>query len=907
MDYYYALLDSYKLLKQRKLKLSVDEMTGRLYMDDASILSYLTTHATGGTSKDPKIVLGNIRLFNPKDDSQSVTGMLGQVGARLVVSGTLEPYDSLNDTGKKIIDRIKGQEEEDVENTPTENPVLRAELDLASEAWGAFVKEEEGFKESMFPGLKAKAGRLASSVVNLLAKGSEVKGFGGDKPQDVVEQMMNTPCEGDPWANYDPNQYGYDARFPTGLPDPTEDECNTTKINAAKDLAALGTILKQFKADGGKFTSETARQFAQLSPNLMITNSGIKFGEVYIFHKTASNSRIDVLRNAVDQLNAGAEEYNAEWTGHPEGMIPLVAAVPTAGGINRASRGTAAEVIVGISVTMMNLTRNLERAKGNKKKRDAAINKARLEINRILKAAKKKTDGEHTLESLRKMFELGSDVDLGIKLAMGDDQSASVNYFNEIGEFFLSKGMKEADLRDLLLNAGKDIGTALVLLAYANKHFDYQLFGDLIPEDVQQEGQTGSTDLGAKTDVGVNYGVSDCGAVQEHYGNLLNEEQKEHYKLGNCSEEGEHDGEDSFQKNNGVGLEDLTQTVDKDPEDESQGKKCYVGVEIKTLDNLQSNKGYGQSSNSRSRDLFTPGKAGCSDKLDTSNENDASKEFIALHERRMAGCGVDDKKACEFSQKVESQVADIRAFLDPDVTVAPDGTDITEDQRLETLQQWRLNKGGADKLSDKDKMRYDAAERYLTGKPQPPDMPDGWSDGGETRSVVDQLWQHNLGKQVQEDTDKDGRITGDSQDYLLSRLHIGAGSSQEIGKVGRMLGSGKDVGENPKDSSSPTIKEGVQTFGLNNAEVMGCIGGVKSGAYDLVRSGNTYKIVYPKAHELAGQSRMEISAERGNFEIGGSGLTGNHLKESSLQLDSGDMLLEFLKGQQKLLNQLMHP
>ena len=889
MDYYYALLDSYKLLKQRKLKLSVDEMSGRLYMDDAAILSYLTSNGTGGTSEAPNKVLGNIRLFIPQDDPQSVTGGLGQAAARLVDNGQLVPYESLNDTGKTIIDRIKGQEEEGQEDTPTEDPALRAELDVAAQAWGAFVKEKEGFKESMFPGLETSRGRLASSVVNLLAKGSTIMGFGGDKPEDVVEQMINTPCEDDLWDRYSPNQYGSDMSFPDGKPDLSEDECTATKVKAAKSLASLGTILKQFKDDGGKFTDEAARKFSRLSPNLLITKSGIKFGEVFIFHKTESNKKVDVLRNAVDQLNAGAEEYNDSWTGHPQGMIPLVASVPTGGGINRASRGTAAEVIVGVSVTMMNLTKGLGGAKGNKKKRDAAIEKARLEINRILKAAKKKTDGEHTLESLRIMFELGSDVDLGIKLAMGDNQSASVNYFNEIGEFFLNKGMKEADLKDLLLNAGKNIGTALVLLAYANKHFDYQLFGDLIPESVQQEGQSGSRDLGAKTDVGVNYDESECEAVTQHYGNLLSDEQKTHYELGNCSEEGEHDGEDSFQKNNGVGLEDLTQTVDKDPKDPKAGKKCYVGVEIKTLDNLKSNKGYGQSSNSRSRDLFTPGKAGCSESLDTSKENKPSKEFVALHERRMKGCGVDDKKACEFSQQVESQVADIRAYLDPDVTVAPDGTNITQTQRSQTLQQWRLNKGGPGKLSDKDKMRYAAAERYLEGKPQPPGMPDGWSDKGETDSVVDQLWQHNLGTQIKKDIGKDKKITGDAQDYLLSRLHLGAGSSEEVGKVGRML------------------TDDVQTFGLNNAEVMGCIGGVKKGAYDLVRSGNTYKVVYPKGHELAGKSRMEISAERGNFEIGGSGLTGNHLKESSLQLDSGDMLLEFLKGQQKLLNQLMHP
>ena len=846
MDYYYALLDSYKLLKKRKLQLTINEE-----MDDAGVLKYLTTQAAGGTADQPNVVLGNIRLFTPKDDPQSVTGGLGQAAARLVEGGQLAPYDSLNDTGKKIIDRIKSGEEEGGDNTPTEDPVVRKELDKAAAAWNKFVNDEGGYREAMFPGLKSTRGRIAKSVVNILSKGSTILGFGGDKPDDVVQQMLNTPCTG------------------------SEEElqmCNANKLEAARALTELGTIFKQFK-DDGELTQDGANKLRSLNPKLTITKSGIKFGEVFIFHKTNSSSETDVLRNAVDQLSEAAEKYNEDWDGDSEGKIPLVGRVASGGGgINRALRGTAAEAIVGLSVTMMNLRRSLANTEGDRGGRKKAIANAKKEVSRILAAARKKKDGASTLEDLRDMFKLGSDVDLGRVLAMGDDQSADVDYFNEIGQFYLDKGMDENDLRDLLERGGDEVGTALVLLAYANRDFDYQLFGDdIIPESVQQEGQTGSNDLGSKTDVGVNYDAKDCTAVQKHYGSLLSDDQKKHYSLG-CGE-----GSD------GVGLDNLTQSKDKDPNNPGEGKKCYVGVEIKTLDNLRSNKGYGQSSNSRAGDLFSREGGECSDTLDTSNENKASKEFVAAHEQRMENCGVSSKAACSFAQSVEKDIADIRAGLDVNQTTWPNGKNITLTQRVSLLQKWASNKGGYAKLTDADKMRYDGALRQFNGEPQAADMTLRGGDAGQAAPIADQLWQHHLTTVIGANEEP---ITGDAQDYLLSRLHLGAGSLTEVGKVGRRL------------------EEGTQSFGLNNAEIMGCIGGVKKGDYTLVRSGNTYKIV-----DKEGNLRMQMSAERGNFDIAGSKATGNDIQDlkESLSINSNDILLEFLKGQQVLLNQLMQP
>ena len=531
MDYYYALLDSYQLLKQRKLRLTINEE-----MDDAGVLSYLTSQAGGGTSDAPNVVLGNIRLFTPKDDPQSVTGGLGQAAARLVSNNQLAPYDTLNDTGKKIIDRIRGQEEEGDEGT-AEDPVLRQALDAAAKVWGTFVSDDEGFKEALFPGLTSSRGRIAKSVLNILSKGSKVLGFGGDKPDQVVQQMMNTPC--------------------TGEADKVV-ECNQNKLEAARTLAALGDIFKTYKDEGGVLSEKTVSKLKSLTPNLTITKSGIKFGEVYLFFKSNSSSKTDVLRNTVDQLNAAVDTYNKDWGGAPELKIPKVGSEAGGGGVNRANRGTAAEVIVGMSIAMTNLRKGLDGATSPADRRKA-VAKAREEVLELYKKAKK--DG--TAEDLRDMFSVGSDIMLGNILAMDDDAAADADYVEAMTNFLLNKGFTPKDVAELVEGAGTQVGRALVLLAYSNRDFDFDLFGDAPPTKIEQMGQTGSQDLGAKADINANYEDQKCKDVTKYYDSLLSPEQKEHYALG-CGE------------SDGVGIDSLARK-------NTEGGGCQVSMEIKTL------------------------------------------------------------------------------------------------------------------------------------------------------------------------------------------------------------------------------------------------------------------------------------------------------------------------------------
>jgi hypothetical protein len=892
MDYYYALLDSYKLLKKRKLKLTINEQEGE-GMGDAELLTFLLAGANGHTSENQNKVTSSIGLFNPMGekgkngevavpDAKSVTGTLGQNADRLVKGGVLVPYEQLNQTGKNIIDQLRSGEGGSAEKSTDDNerpedpedPAVRQVLNKAAEAWTNLTakgagKDEEVFDPAMFPGLKVKKGRAAKSVVNILAKGSTITGFGGDKPEEVVQQMMSTPCDGESEEDIA--------------------KCNASKVEAGRALESLGRVFQSFKDQGGNIDINTpegeqlANELRRLNPQLATTDSGVKFGEYYVFYKQESSSETDVLRNTVDQLNAAAEKYNEEWDGATEGKIPLVesqARVVT-GKTNRAMRGTAAEVIVGLSVTMMNLAKNLVGTKGDKKGRGKVMSTAKKEVTRLLDAAKKKKGGKSTLTEIRDMFKLGVDAMLGDVLAKSDTDVANINYVQALGQFFADKGMDDKVLKEFLTKAGQDVGPGLVLCAFANRHFDYQLFGkDLIPENVQQEGQTDSTALGAKVDVGVNYDAKDCEKVKAHYDSLLSDEQRNHYALGDCSENDD-------QENLGVGMDDLTQKMDRDPEDKSQGQKCYVGVEIKTLDNLRSTKGYGQSSNNRMSKLFDKGNKPCSNDLNTSDEKGSSVDFIKLHERRMRNCGVSDEAACKFSQTMDKAVEKIRTGLNMKEDKWGDGKAITLKDRKSLLSQWATNKGGVSKLKGDAKLRYEGALRHIQNKKQPKGLPEKYrGDAYQATAIGNELWQIELGDNIEKNSKK-GKITGDAQDYLLSRLHLGAGSTEETGKVGRML------------------DDDVQTFGLNNAEIMGCIGGVKSGEYDLVRKGNTYKVLYTKGANK-GKSRMEISAERGNFEISGGKGTGNKIEEGTLQ-HSDDLLLEFLKGQQMLLNQLMKP
>jgi hypothetical protein len=137
-------------------------------------------------------------------------------------------------------------------------------------------------------------------------------------------------------------------------------------------------------------------------------------------------------------------------------------------------------------------------------------------------------------------------------------------------------------------------------------------------------------------------------------------------------------------------------------------------------------------------------------------------------------------------------------------------------------------------------------------------------------------------------TNSDGSLKKEGLDYMCARLAIAGGSTHETVKIGRKL------------------NDGIQTIGLNNAEIYGCIAGLKakpptSPTLRMVKSGNTYNI-----EDMNGEKRFAIDMARGRMRLVSKDAVTKVVESiNTSEHQEQNLIMTFLKGQQSLLEKLI--
>ena len=868
MDYYYSLLESYQLLKRRQFKLSIreeeDAPQGATASNTEDIISAMqgkdenykqsfkhplikdkkATAEVVKTASDKLVVKVKFGQKGPAlgismADGEPTKGMAGQFKPNIEQLEKWFAQTEQDGPGKEQGVTIKGERGAPGQgrNQPLEVTADQA-LDSAVDSIGKTLESILTPKEGMepvdyFPGFnvdkdgKRFGTRTPETLVNVIS--GNAQGWGGNR-DSIQAQLFNTPDEMAPMEQ---------------------------RVEAAETLNRTLTFIQR-RRDKGWTTPEGVLdpqtgvgpqdilELRQLADKLESHKMGVRFNGIFFFYRENSSAENDVLRNAVDQLNDTIDAYNSQWADSSDktkqdNEIPNIKKVKVGGtgGIEESWRGPVAEKMMRVSAITSRTRLLFQKAKTKAEKRKVLASH-RKQLGEVYEEALE--DG--SLKDLQQIFARGQSVLLNE--VVGDLTNMNeAQYVAACTKVMTDRGMKPEDIAVMLemIQDDKTMGMALIVGSFANQNFDQDLFGeevDLIPDDIEHSGTEAMNSYGEKEDVRFKWDSDDgdCEKVKQHYSNLLGD-LTERYK-GACGTTG---------KDAWAGPDKMMQTTDDG--------KCMMGVEPKTLTDSKSTFGSGMVSMARTRALckYTADEAtkkgsgtplqrvgGKKGEVDTETMN-----FWKLHQERLDNClgAGTSTNACKKLNAVQAEADRMIGAMQPGKGVVG-----VNNGAEATLELWWSNK-----TQTKVEMieRHEAAKRALTQtNPDPADVK-------QLKKVHDDIFQAVLMRDMPKGKmDPKNPKHKEWIDFLSQEYHLGVGTDEEMLRVGRGL------------------EDGFQGVYLNNAEVAKNLRDIQSGealwTYD---GGGTIHLV--GKHEVRGFTDEELESHK---LIDTEGLEGEELTKA---------------------------
>ena len=628
-----------------------------------------------------------------------------------------------------------------------------------------------------------------------------------------------------------------------------------TKEQIVESLDSTDDLIESYsKLESGKKIEDL--ELNKLADHLIITPHGVRMGGLFRQYRRELNPDNDAYLAMATRISKEQESRTEEWRtlnqefiGPPPIKIIKKEEKPFTYGQETANRGVIAEKLEPCALALDQY--DLAVANGDKK----SANDAKKKLGTLFETA----IGDGSAEELMTTFAGGSDTLLG-------------NHFsnrNEMGEAAFVQGVKDIltdpkgnhkllpETVDALVDlGGRKNGVALALVVLANRQFSTDLYAGATPSEIIQTGQgKEAQELGDKADLIAYYDEGSCDKVTKAWGDKLSDSQRSHYALG-CGGEG-------------IGLDSLVNKEDG---------RCKVEQELKVVSKKDNKISFGESSHNRARDVSR----------DSEGLGETTREYLEVHNKRMDDCGKNIRGNAEKVQSdLDTRTRGMRLTLNSKTEpLTPEQVEagkepLTLEMKMSYIQQWENNKAVGDStLTTKQKARSAGAKKALS-------QPDKATkeDRKHLRRMKEDLEEAELSRMI-----PDGKLSGDSLDYLMNRMSLTGGSTNEVVKVGRKL------------------DDRLQTVGLNNAEIYGCIGGLQKGSLNMVKSGNTYHI-----ESMKGDKRFSIEMHRGRMRLVCTGNVANIISSPDLtakKKSSGpkgeNLLISFLQGQQHLLEKLLN-
>jgi hypothetical protein len=689
--------------------------------------------------------------------------------------------------------------------------------------------------------------------------------------------------------------------------DKTVEELLETFAAEEKLFKAYGNLIKHPEA----LTDEALNELAE---QVVITPNGVQLGGLFRQYKSSANRFNDpymsmalALQEEIKKRNEGfstdvkpiSEIKIKDLSKVDPPSRPITADDKQAqAGQDKANRGIIAEKLEKVSIALDKLDAAIE-AKDKK-----AASAARAEVNAAYAEAVK----DRSAEDIMKMFDAGQKTLLGQYIAnKGDMEDAE--YIDGIKNILKDEGYSDKEIEQLCNLAGEKEGVGLALVIVASRRFSKDLWGDTLPEELAQTGQDRADTLGSKADLSAVY--SDCETAKAAWDNKFSPEQKAFYASDPCINNLE-----------GVGMDSMFRDVDGG----GPSERCSVDLELKVVEDEGKKVSYGEGSTERVSQI-----------CDGEEQDSQTTEFLKIHQKRLDDCDMGNiaDAACDFQKKLDQKMSVISDALTPPSSRHTPTT--TLQQRQDFLDEWKRLKTKNGKIKKDDLERFEGAQRALGG-------PDAYADlnlsDEELKKKIKKDKKHALGiknQLIQAELDSmigDGVVEGEDLAYICQRMGLSGGSTQETVKVGRKLA------------------DEVQTVGLNNAEVYGCMKGLQDGSLILYKKGNSYAILnkeeaqaekdakealkaaekakkdkkdktkeqkkkdqeaYKDAKEAEKKSREEnqrrftLSFERGRIRlISGKPVVNKITTGTGVKKAEEDIMHQFLRGQLALLEKLVN-
>lgn len=493
MDYYYALLESYELLKKRKFKMSIVEQ------EDGKSQAASDIQGKAPAEKGPIDGYGDIQFSKSKDGA--VVASAGRMNAT-IIDATGQPLED-SETAKKLWQMILGGDQGAGEGEPGQQEIdpveqnldyLLSVLDWASQQPGSpfYIDPKLG---------RGSSGAAARNRAQLLI--AFLKGLKEGRPVELSRSELIGEI---------PNRITNDEFL-----DPQKKATVVNQLGRA--ITSYINFQQMSPEERANFPDEELRKFAELFK--VDESGGVLVDGIYVTYSTDSTARaMHPIRVMLDDVQEEIDRRNKEYEDleEPKPYIPNIEYIQpqTEGGSLYAKRGVIAEHLMAGAAAIQALDKAT--AAGDK----AGAEKAKKQIIKILQDAL----ANGSAEDILKMFSKGQKTLLAELLPTSDD-AQDARTVDGIKRFLVKElNMDPEAVEDLVNACGEKLGLGLAVLLVVNKEFDKELHGDLEIVDAQAVGQDDSQFYGNKADVIVTYKCDDatCENVYKHFEDLMGED-----------------------------------------------------------------------------------------------------------------------------------------------------------------------------------------------------------------------------------------------------------------------------------------------------------------------------------------------------------------------------------------------
>ena len=854
MDYFNQLLDSYSLLKQRKLKIrKVNEQddvksSRQNNLNQGRELVIAAVQDAMGQGKP--VTAGNrqniILTPNPQEGSVNIRGSnLPQNGITVQSSGPkslagiygLPSWTHSNSSGARLASAFfggveggagggEGGQDPSVAQTPVQIPpeeqVLMDRTAQVGEALAQQISRYTRFRD--LEGVEDEEARLKSLDQGMKSARGTI--IGTRQVMTVGEKMMNTAMS----------------------PDLSQEE--RIEVLEQRLKSAEQTLKLARAANKGESISDHQLQAAMVGSRL--SKHGLDTDGYYYQYSNIASRDNNVFVSMAEDLNSFTKERNS---GEKIANTPTLELdeIPFDTDLgeqtfNYAFRGIFTEATVGPTLAMQYwsvLKHNCDQKPDECDHKEVA--KAKKDVSDFLSDSQYKVAAKEA----QGLWQLADDTKLADIIHTRESVDAA-EFMANLKDYYVDhKGYSREQVDEMWEMGVNREGMGLLLLGVVGEGMVKAQFGDNIPNQTIKEGQSGdASKYGRKSDLRFMY--SNPPAFRKAVNHLNKQLDKSGFTGQFPVVQGLEDvcGSQSWSAATGTSTELKTKNKIGDPK-QGEGKTSKV------------------MANARGEKPYSP----------------EDQEFVDENNRRLDICWADSTVKTSGGNKALKKVSDLTSVFYSlekgkrvkDVPTAAQTVLNAIDKGVKRINNPASIKG----IENSKRMR--SAKKFLAG-----------SDDIEDAIAYNKVLKESVDREISAyfNGGKAGNITGDDAALLSQWCSTNAGSEGEVQRVVRGL----------KDNKQKTT--------LNNQFLYSVMQKVGAGEYHWTRGqdhGKTFKI-----EDEDGNWYYSLAVHRGDMVVEANpesfadiSPVARQTVNSNHSFEEGDLMVEFLKGQQKLITQLL--